>query len=170
MGAGSAFAAEAQRRAGAAFLGALLAAAAWAQSDKQLDLRLPPPDAPSAGGSVCRVCGDIRSIREVHIERPPITQTGVPTEHIGASPGTEDWRVVGAVAYLPLGGGTSQERWRFGAVGTPEMQEQLGESSYEITVLMDGGERRTIRRRDGWRFQVGQRVRLRSGELETMSP
>jgi outer membrane lipoprotein SlyB len=50
------------------------------------------------------------------------------------------------------------------------MQSQLGESSYDITVAMDGGERRTIQRRDGSRFQVGQRVTLRTGELEPMFP
>jgi outer membrane lipoprotein SlyB len=50
------------------------------------------------------------------------------------------------------------------------MQDQFGESSYEIMVLMDGGERRTIQRRDGSRFKLGQRVRLRGGELEAMYP
>ena len=145
----------------------LLTAAAWAQSDKPLDLRVPPPGAPSAGGSVCTVCGEIRSVREVNVGRRPVAQSGIPT---GAQPGTDDWRLVGAVAYLPLGGSKSDEGWRIGAVGTPEMQGQFGESSYEITVLMDNGERRTIQRRDGSRFQAGQRVRVRSGELEAMFP
>jgi outer membrane lipoprotein SlyB len=152
------------------FLGAVLVAAAWAQSNKPLDLRPPPAGAPSAGGSVCPVCGEIRSVREVHVGRTPVAQSGVPTEHVGAQPGTEDWRLVGAVAYLPLGAAKSNDGWRFGAAGTPEMQAQFGESSYEITVLMDSGERRTIQRRDGSRFQVGQRVRVRSGELEPMFP
>jgi hypothetical protein len=158
--------ASTKRWAGTSLAGALLAAAAWAQSDKPLDLRLPQAGG-AAGGSVCTVCGEIRSIREVHVGRAPAAQAGVPT---GASPATDDWRVVGAVAYLPLGQGTNGERWRLGAVGTPEMQDQFGESSYEIMVLMDGGERRTIQRRDGSRFKLGQRVRLRGGELEAMYP
>ena len=162
------FAAPAPRWAGAALAAALLAGAAWAQSDKPLNLHLPQPG--TAGSSVCGVCGEIRSIREVHVGRGPGVQSGIPTEHIGASPGTEDWRLVGAVAYLPLDAPKNAEGWRFGAVGTPEMQGQFGESSYEILVLMDGGDRRSIQRRDGSRFQVGQRVRLRDGGLEVMYP
>jgi len=149
----------------------LLAAAAWAQPDKPLDLRLPPPGAPSAGGSVCTVCGEIRSIREVNVgRRSPAAPGASSSDYIGSRPGTDDWRVVGPVAILPIGPGSKDEGWRVGAVGTPEMQGQFGESSYEITVLMDSGDRRTIQRRDGSRFQVGQRVRLRSGELEAMFP
>ena len=151
-----------------AFLGLLLATAAWAQSDKPLDLRLPPPEAPSAARSVCKACGEIRSIREVHVGRTQPKQAGVSTESISSQPGTDDWRVVGAVAILPFSSGKEEESWRVGAVGTPEMQSQLGETSYEITVAMDGGERRTLQRRDGLRFHVGQRVTLRTGELEAM--
>jgi len=155
----------------AAAVAAALAGVAWAQSDKPLDLRLPPPDAPAAAGSVCKACGEIRSIREVNGRRPLPPQAGPSVESIGSQPGTDDWRVVGTVAYLPLGAGSkSDEKWRVGAVGTPEMQAQLGESSYEIVVQMDSGERRSIQRRDGSRFQVGQRVTLRSGELEPMFP
>jgi outer membrane lipoprotein SlyB len=148
-----------------------LASAAWAQTEKPLDLRPPPPDAPSAGGSVCRLCGEIKSIREVHVGTPRPVQTAAQTESIGSPAGTDDWRVVGPVAYLPLGGGTkTDEGWRVGAAGTPEMQGQFGQSSYEISVQMDSGERRSIQRRDGTRFHVGQRVALRSGELEPMFP
>jgi len=155
----------------AAAAAAALVGAAWAQADKPLDLRLPAPDAPAAGGSVCRVCGEIRSIREVHTGPSKPTQSGLPSESIGSQPGSDDWRVVGAVAILPLGAGTKpDESWRVGAVGTPEMQAQLGESSYEIIIVMDSGERRSVLRRDGSRFRVGQRVTLRSGELETMFP
>jgi outer membrane lipoprotein SlyB len=148
----------------------LLSFPAWAQSDKPLDLRVPPPGAPSAGGSVCTVCGEIRSIREVNVGRRAPVAPGASSEYIGSRPGTDDWRVIGPVAVLPIGPGTKDEGWRVGAVGTPEMQAQFGESSYEITVLMDSGDRRTIQRRDGSRFQVGQRVRVRSGELELMFP
>jgi len=148
-----------------------LAGAAWAQSDKPLDLRLPSPDAPAAAGSVCKACGEIRSIREVHIGTALPTGASASADYIGSRPGTDDWRVVGTVAYLPLGAGSkSDEKWRIGAVGTPEMQAQIGQSSYEITVQMDSGERRTVQRRDGSRFQVGQRVTLRTGEIEPMFP
>jgi outer membrane lipoprotein SlyB len=148
----------------AAAAAAALVGAAWAQPDKPLDLRLPP----EAAGSVCRACGEIHSIREVHLGRPLQPQAGPATEQIGSQPGTDDWRVVGAVAYLPLGPGSKDEKWRVGAVGTPEMQAQIGESSYEISVQMDSGERRALTRRDGSRFRVGQRVTLRSGEIEPL--
>jgi hypothetical protein len=35
-------------------------------------------------------------------------------------------------------------------------------------VAMDSGEKRTVERKDGNRFHVGQRVALRAGELEPM--
>jgi outer membrane lipoprotein SlyB len=150
-----------------ALLGLLVGATAWAQ-DKPLDLRLPPPDAPAAAGSVCKACGEIRSIREIHVGRTAPVPSASPGDSIGSRPGTDDWRVVGTVAYVPIGPGTSDEGWRVGAVGTPEMQAQFGETSYEITVAMDSGERRNLQRRDGLRFHVGQRVTLRSGELEVL--
>ena len=159
----------ARRLARMAALGMSIGVTAWAQSDKPLDLHA-PPEASTAGTALCGVCGEIRSIREVHIGRKTPVQTGMPVEHIGSQPGSDDWRVVGTVAYLPLGTGKSDEGWRVGAVGTPEMQSQLGESSYEITVAMDSGERRTFQRRDGSRFHAGQRVTLRTGELEAMFP
>jgi len=149
---------------------ALLSAASQAQSDKPLDLRLPPPEAPSAGGSVCKACGEIRSIREIHVGRTAPLQNAAPGDAIGSRPGTDDWRVVGVVAYVPIGGGTDNEAGRVGAVGTPEMQAKFGETSYEINVAMDSGERRSLQRRDGLRFHVGQRVTLRTGEIEAMFP
>ena len=170
MAAGRGFAGRARHLAHMAALGASIGATAWAQSDKPLNLQIPPPEASTTGSTTCRVCGEIRSIREVHVGRAGSVQVGMPVEQIGSQPGSDDWRVVGAVAYLPLGAGSSNEGWRVGAVGTPEMQAQLGETSYEITVAMDSGERRSIQRRDGLRFQVGQRVTLRTGELEAMIP
>lgn len=151
-----------------ALLGVLLCTAAGAQPDKPLDLRLPPNEA--AVGAVCKACGEIRSIREIHVGRTAPVQNAAPGDAIGSRPGTDDWRVVGAVAYVPIGAGTANEGWRVGAVGTPEMQAQLGETSYEITIAMDSGERRSVQRRDGLRFHVGQRVTLRTGEIEAMFP
>jgi len=107
----------------------------------------------------CTVCGEIRSIREVRAR--PATQATTP----GTPSGLDTGPVVGTVAQFSFGGG-SGGRWHFGAAGTPEMQARLGATSYEITVQMEDGERRTLQRRDGNRFHVGQRVALRSGELE----
>jgi outer membrane lipoprotein SlyB len=74
--------------------------------------------------------------------------------------------VVGTVAQFHFGGGKGD--WTFGAAGTPELQARLGETTYEVTVAMDSGDRRTLQRKDGNRFHVGQRVALRGGELEPM--
>ena len=113
----------------------------------------------------CLVCGEIRSIREVN------TRGGtprVPPTTPGSPQGLDTGPVVGSVAQFHFGRGDSTERWTFGAAGTPEMQDRLGETTYEITVAMDMGEKRTLQRRDGNRFHVGQRVALRQGELEPM--
>jgi hypothetical protein len=75
--------------------------------------------------------------------------------------------VVGTVAQFNFGRGEAG-RWTFGAAGTPEVQARLGETVYEVTVAMDSGDKRTLQRKDGHRFHVGQRVALRQGELEPM--
>jgi outer membrane lipoprotein SlyB len=86
---------------------------------------------------------------------------------VGTQSGLDTAPVVGTVAQFQFGGGKS-EGWSFGAAGTPEMQTRLGETYYELTVAMDSGEKRTVERKDGNRFHVGQRVALRAGELEPM--
>ena len=111
----------------------------------------------------CLVCGEIRSIREVHDTRTSERTRATP----GSPQGLDTAPVVGTVAQFQFGSGKS-EGWSFGAAGTPEMQTRLGETTYEITVAMDLGETRTLRRPDGARFHVGQRVALRAGEIEPM--
>jgi outer membrane lipoprotein SlyB len=110
----------------------------------------------------CLVCGEIRSIREVNDRGPEAKARTTP----GSPQGLDTGPVVGTVAQFHFGG--KSEGWTFGAAGTPEMQTRLGETTYEITVAMDDGERRTLQRRDGSRFHVGQRVALRSGEIDPM--
>lgn len=118
-----------------------------------------------AAAQTCMVCGEVRSVREVnrHAGREPVAVTrrslAAPPSGLGSGP------PVGAVAALPFGGGASGG-WQLGAAGTPEMQARLDAISYEITVAMDSGEERTLERRDGSRFHIGQRVALRGGELE----
>lgn len=121
--------------------------------------------ASSASAQTCLVCGEIHAIREVSSapHRPPqgtVSPSGTQSD-LYAGP------VVGTVAQFRFDRGRT-EGWNFGAAGTPEMQARLGETSYEVTVAMDGGERRTLVRRDGNRFHVGQRVAVRQGELEPM--
>jgi outer membrane lipoprotein SlyB len=111
----------------------------------------------------CLVCGEIRSIREVHSRGTEAAARTTP----GSPSGLDTGPVVGTVAQFHFGGGKA-DNWTFGAAGTPEMQARLGETTYEVTVAMDMGERRVLQRRDGNRFHVGQRVALRSGELEPM--
>jgi hypothetical protein len=128
--------------------------------------------ASSASAQTCLVCGEIRSIRELS------SGTKQPPQSAASSSGTQSdlyaGPVVGTVAQFHFGGarttgtGGRGEGWSFGAAGTPEMQNRLGATSYEITIAMDGGDRRTLQRRDGNRFHVGQRVAVRQGELEPM--
>ena len=121
---------------------------------QNLDLRIPPV-----------TLGNVVSIREVGAAPKRAapqagTSVGVPTDIEQAPP-------VGAVIYLPLGP-QSDKNWRFGAAGTPEMQAQFAQSSYEVTVAMDDGERRVFRPREAGRFSVGQRVSVRAGEIEPL--
>jgi hypothetical protein len=113
----------------------------------------------------CLVCGEIRGIREVSAGGAQNQEK--PSEPVGTRSGLDTPPVVGTVAQFTFGA-EKGDRWNFGAAGTPEMQARLGEIYYELTVVMDSGERRTLQRRDGNRFHVGQRVALRQGELEPM--
>ncbi len=117
----------------------------------------------SAWAQTCLVCGEIRAIREVGAA--PVAQKI--SSSAGTPSGLDTAPVVGTVAQFHFGGGKS-EGWNFGAAGTPEMQTRFGETYYELTVAMDSGEKRTLERKDGNRFHVGQRVALRAGELEPM--
>jgi len=86
---------------------------------------------------------------------------------VGAPSDIEDPIPVGAVASLSFGGGgSSDKKWRFGAAGTPEMQDRLAQTRYEVTVAMDDGEQRTFRVADASALRPGQRVTVRSGTLE----
>ena len=116
-----------------------------------------------AWAQTCVVCGEIRAIREVSAS--PTAQKV--SSGVGTQSGLDTAPVVGTVAQFQFGGGKS-EGWSFGAAGTPEMQSRLGQTYYELTVAMDSGEKRTVERKDGNRFHVGQRVALRAGELEPM--
>ena len=116
-----------------------------------------------AWAQTCVVCGEIRAIREVSAS--PMAQKV--SGGVGTQSGLDTAPVVGTVAQFQFGGGKS-EGWSFGAAGTPEMQTRLGQTYYELTVAMDSGDKRTVERKDGNRFHVGQRVALRAGELEPM--
>jgi outer membrane lipoprotein SlyB len=119
----------------------------------------------SAWGQTCQVCGEIRAIREV--SAAPSSRAPAPAQ-VGTPSGLDTGPVVGSVAQFHFGKG--EGNWSFGAAGTPEMQTRFGQTHYEIVVAMDSGDRRTVERRDVSRFFVGQRVALRSGELEPMQP
>lgn len=145
---------------GAAALGA------WAQSIKIPDFRQPPPPVSAAPGPgvPCDECGVIRSIREVHQQRK-VEVPGAFRSDPRAAFGERN--LTGAVVYLPLGG--ESDRSFVGGVGTPEMRERFTETTYEITVRLDNGAYRFIERRDGTRFQVGDRVRLSEGRVEPLA-
>jgi outer membrane lipoprotein SlyB len=113
-------------------------------------------------GETCKECGRIISVREIQIDR----RDTLPVNFQGAARGPVDHNLVGAVVYLPLGGG-SNDRPFVGGVGTPEMRERFAQSTYEITVRMEEGAMRSFRRADGARYHAGDRVRATaSGELE----
>jgi len=145
----------------------LVAAAAWAQGVIIPDLRNPALySAPKGAG--CNICEEIRAIREVPLEAPRELAPD-PARAAGANANNpNDWVLVGAAITLPMGPGGGNDAPRIGAVGTPEMVERFGANSYEITVRMDTGERQVLRRRDGARFRVGDRVTLSAGMMEPL--
>jgi hypothetical protein len=132
-----------------------LAASAPAQ---QLDLRV----VPVTGGVV-------QSIREVRTSPAPAAPKGGVPQPVGAPSDIEEAPPVGAVMTRSFGGSTSSEqKWRFGAAGTPEMQGQLAQTRYEVAVKMDDGEQRVFRVAEVSRLRIGQRVAVRSGEVEPL--
>jgi len=128
-------------------------AAAQAQ---QLDLRLVPVTE-----------GVVASIREVNL-RPERVPPPMGTGQVGAPSDIEDRPPVGAVMYRPIGPASGDKTWKFGAAGTPEMQATLGKTGYDIEVTMQDGERRVFRTPDAARFRIGQRVSVRSGQLDPL--
>ena len=117
----------------------------------------------SAWAQTCLVCGEVRSIREIYDRAPEAEARATP----GSPSGLDTGPVVGTVAEFRFDRGRS-EGWTFGAAGTPEMQDRLGQNTYEVTVAMDVGESRTLRTREAHRYHIGQRVAVRGGELEPM--
>jgi outer membrane lipoprotein SlyB len=113
-------------------------------------------------GEPCIECGYVHSVREVFLER----RASVPAAFAGGSRTMVDHNLVGAVIYLPLSSSGADKPF-VGGVGTPEMRQRFGESSYAVTVRLDDGTTHVIQRADGSQFQPGDRVRLLgASELE----
>jgi hypothetical protein len=124
-----------------------------AQGNPPLDLRLPKVTE-----------GIVVSVREAHVGGEGAAPRA--PQPVGSPSDIEQAPPVGAVMYLPFGGPSGERAWRTGSAGTPEMQARFAETAYEVIVDMEDGERRTFRPRDPGRFRIGQRVSVRSGELE----
>jgi hypothetical protein len=114
--------------------------------------------------------GVVHSIREIHVNAPPAAPKGLEPHPVGPRSDLDEGPLVGAVLARPIGRDVapSEKHWRFGAVGTPEMQDRLGRNMYELVVRMDDGERREFRVGDPSRFRIGQRVGIRAGEIEPL--
>ena len=126
------------------------------------DFRQPFPVRTLTPGEACNACGRVQSVREVATER----RAAVPPTFQGSSRGIGDTHLVGAVLYLPLSSSPSDKPF-VGGVGTAEMRERFGESTYAVTVRLDDSSMRVIHRPDGSRFHVGDRVRvLGSNDME----
>jgi hypothetical protein len=159
------------RRLAAALAGGI-ALTASAQSYRLPDLKPPPPRVATAprAGEPCDACGRILSIREISTVRGPPAGAVSPVPGGGSDPSNPTQQnLIGAVIYLPLGGQGGDKPY-IGGVGTPEMYARMRETTYEVTVKLDDGTFRFVRRPDaGAVFAVGDRVRwLGSDELELL--
>lgn len=138
----------------------LVAAPVAAQTIKIPDFRNEP-----AAVAQCANCGTVRSIREISVRTPGRVPEGMtPRSTFGQGPGSET-NVVGGIFVHSFSAG-QQGQTTVGGVGTPEMQQRLNDTSYEINVRMDDGSYRTANRRDGASFQPGDRVRFMQGSME----
>jgi len=85
----------------------------------------------------------VQGVRRDPLDPRGAHRTALPTgasasaDYIGSRPGTDDWRVVGTVAYLRSGRLEERREMAHRRRGNAEMQAQIGQSSYEITVQMD---------------------------------
>jgi hypothetical protein len=154
------------KRAAAAFVAVGAVEVGLCQSILIPDFREGPTVAASMPDGPCDDCAVVRSIREVHKRRDsPVSRTST----AGSTMGNE--RVIGAViVMMPFGPGSSDATSFVGGVGTPEAQERLGELSYEVTLRMADGTLRTVERREGRQYQVGDRVRVTEGRWELLPP
>jgi hypothetical protein len=149
-----------------------MALAAAAQTYRIPDLKPPPPriaPAPRAG-EPCDACGRIISIREISTTRGLPAATVAPVPGGGSDPTNPNQQnLIGAVIYLPLGGQHAEKPY-IGGVGTPEMYARMRETTYEVTVRLDDGTIRFVRRPDaGATLSVGDRVRwVGTDELELL--
>jgi hypothetical protein len=156
----------------AAVLAGATALTASAQSYRLPDLKPPPPRVATAprAGEPCDACGRILSIREISTTRGPPPATLSPVPGGGGDPTSPNQQnLIGAVIYLPLGGQSADKPY-IGGVGTPEMYARMRETTYEVTVKLDEGTFRFVRRPDaGAVYTVGDRVRwVGSDELELL--
>jgi hypothetical protein len=108
--------------------------------------------------------GSVTAIREIHAAGK--STDPLAPQSVGLPSDLDQGPLVGAVATRSFGRQPGERKWQFGAAGTPEMQARLAQNAYEVVVRMDDGEQRIFRPRDGARFGIGQRVTVRSGELE----
>ena len=139
------------------WLAGLMAGIAAASAAQQLDLRLPK--------GVTE--GVVASIRQISSGSETALAPRSGPRQVGTQSALDQGPLVGAVVYMPTGP-SSPDTVNFGAAGTAEMQPWLSESSVEVIVTMDDGERRTFRPRNPERFHPGQRVTVRYGDLEPL--
>ena len=147
----------------AALATAVVLGGVHAQTIRIPDFRQPAPSVRTNPPGPCDECGVVRSIREINRRRDaPVHQTSV---------SALDNRVVGPLVALPFGATSSgKSSYVVGGAGTPEMNDRFNERSYELTLRMDDGSFRSVERRDGAQYSIGDRVRLTEGRLDILTP
>lgn len=116
----------------------------------------------------CPNCGTVRSIREVDRQLPQPQTSAEPPGYTspGDFPGSLGGNLsAGWVVTARYKSGEGMSRGYVGAVGSPELQEQLTERSYEIVVKLDNGRFQLVQEDQPPPWQPGDRVKIVMGRL-----
>ncbi|MBB3118594.1 glycine zipper 2TM domain-containing protein [Pseudoduganella violacea] len=110
-----------------------------------------------AAPAVCRHCGVVESVRTIR------------TRANGSGVGAAGGAVVGGLLGHQIGGGSGRDLATMaGAIGGAVVGNQVegnmnARTSYEVTVRLDDGKRRTVHSAAAW--QQGERIRIVQGQL-----
>lgn len=123
---------------------------------------------PGDTGATCPSCGTVRSVREIDRERPLPAPPGKPGAGMAAGDFPGGLGTSHPVGWMATSNYRPGQGWRegyVGAVGSPEMRENLKEKSWEIVIRLDNGKYQLVKEDQPPQWQAGDRVKVVMGKL-----